>query len=45
MAEYNGLHERIRCTLSKVSYSNKLGGSIDLLEDRKPLQRDLDRLD
>ncbi|KAJ7421811.1 hypothetical protein WISP_40994 [Willisornis vidua] len=41
----NNLHEKTECTLNQFVGDTKLDENADLLEDRKLLPRDLDRLD
>ncbi|CAM5091906.1 unnamed protein product [Eretmochelys imbricata] len=39
----NDLEDSVDCTLSKFADDTKLGGVVDMLEDRDRIQRDLDK--
>jgi len=41
----NDLDERIECAFCNIANNTALGGSVDMLEVRKSLRRDLDSLE
>lgn len=40
----NNIDSGIECTVSKFIYDTMLSGTVDLLEERRAIQRDRDRL-
>ena len=41
----NEVDSRIECTVNKISDDTKLTGTVDTIEGRDTIQRDLDRLE